>query len=436
MEKFYTNTLVIGAGVVGLAIAKEISAKNRETIILEKEAKIGQITSSRNSGVIHAGIYYQSNSLKSKFCVEGNKLLYDYAKKFNVPFINTKKIIVATDESQMEKIFEIKKQATANGVEGLDILNQKQVNQLEPLIKSSGGLHVPSTGIIDQHSLMQSYLGEFENNGGMVSYNSIVKRISMHNKKFEIEVIDNEKNKTKIICDYLINAAGIFASDIANNIDGLDKQYVPNTYLAKGNYFSLNKKLPINHLIYPVPEKISLGIHLTLEIDKSIKFGPDAEWVDDPYDYSVNENLKSKFCNSIQRYLPDISEDMLSPSYAGIRPITSKEDRTKRDFTISTFENHKIDVDLIFPLRNSSQKFNCPVEFVGPVCESSDKFLKVNNFTKLHENDYVCISDVGAYGSSLSSNYNLRPFIAEILINGAKFNIIKKRQSLNNLLKQ
>ena len=343
MEKFYTNTLVIGAGVVGLAIAKEISAKNRETIILEKEAKIGQITSSRNSGVIHAGIYYQSNSLKYKFCVEGNKLLYDYAKKFNVPFINTKKIIVATDESQMEKIFEIKKQATANGVEGLDILNQKQVNQLEPLIKSSGGLHVPSTGIIDQHSLMQSYLGEFENNGGMVSYNSIVKRISMHNKKFEIEVIDNEKNKTKIICDYLINAAGIFASDIANNIDGLDKQYVPNTYLAKGNYFSLNKKLPINHLIYPVPEKISLGIHLTLEIDKSVKFGPDAEWVDDPYDYSVNENLKSKFCHSINKYLPDISEEMLSPSYAGIRPITSKEDRVKRDFMISTVENHKIE---------------------------------------------------------------------------------------------
>ncbi len=343
MEKFYTNTLVIGAGVVGLAIAKEISAKNRETIILEKEGKIGQITSSRNSGVIHAGIYYQSNTLKSKLCVEGNKLLYAYAKKFNVPFINTKKIIVSTDESQMEKIFEIKKQAASNGVEGLEILNKNQVKQLEPLIKSFGGLHVPSTGIIDQHSLMQSYLGEFENNGGMVSYNSTVKRISIDNKKFEIEVIYNGKNKTKIICDYLINAAGIFASDIANNIDGLDKKYVPNTYLAKGNYFSLNKKLPINHLIYPVPEKISLGIHLTLETDKSIKFGPDAEWVDDPYDYSVNENLKSKFCHSINKYLPDISEDMLSPSYAGLRPITTKEDRVKRDFTISTVENHKIE---------------------------------------------------------------------------------------------
>ena len=234
-----------------MAIAKEISAKNRETIILEKEAKIGQITSSRNSGVIHAGIYYQSNSLKSKFCVEGNKLLYDYAKKFNVPFINTNKIIVATDESQMEKIFEIKKQATTNGVEGLDILNETQINQLEPLIKSSGGLHVPSTGIIDQHSLMQSYLGEFEQNGGMVSYNSRVKRISMHNKKFEIEVIDNKKNKTKIICDYLINAAGIFASDIANNIDGLDKQYVPNTYLAKGNY-----SVSYTHLTLPTSDLV------------------------------------------------------------------------------------------------------------------------------------------------------------------------------------
>ena len=343
MEKFHTNTVVIGAGVVGLAIAKEISAKNRETIILEKETKIGQITSSRNSGVIHAGIYYQSNTLKSKFCVEGNQLLYAYAKKFYIPFINTKKIIVASDESQMENIFEIKKQATANGVEGLDILNENQVNQLEPLIKSSGGLYVPSTGIIDQHSLMQSYLGEFENNGGMVSYNSTVERILINNKKFEIEVLDNEKNKTKIICDYLINAAGIFASDIANNIDGLDKEYVPNTYLAKGNYFSLNKKLPINHLIYPVPEKISLGIHLTLEVDKSIKFGPDAEWVDDPYDYSVDENLKSKFVNSINKYLPNITEDMLSPAYAGLRPITSKEDRTKRDFTISTTEDHKIE---------------------------------------------------------------------------------------------
>ena len=343
MEKFHTNTLVIGAGVVGLAIAKEISAKNRETIILEKESKIGQITSSRNSGVIHAGIYYQSNSLKSKFCVEGNQLLYAYAKKFNVPFINTKKIIVANNESQMEQILEIKNQAELNGVEHLEILNDKQVNKLEPLIKSFGGLIVPSTGVIDQHSLMQSYLGEFENNGGMVSYNSLVKKISITKNKFEIEVVDRENNITIINCDYLINAAGIFASDVAHTIDGLGKKNIPNTYLAKGNYFSLNKKLPITHLIYPVPEKISLGIHLTLEVDHSIKFGPDAEWVDDPYDYSVKESLKSKFVNSINKYLPDISEDMLSPSYAGLRPITSKEDGVKRDFTISTVENHQIE---------------------------------------------------------------------------------------------
>ncbi len=343
MEKFHTNTVIIGAGVVGLAIGKEISAKNNETIIIEKEEKIGQITSSRNSGVIHAGIYYQSNSLKSKFCVEGNQLLYAYAKKFNVPFINTKKIIVSTDQSQMDQIQEIKEQAELNGVENLEILDTKQINQIEPLIKSSGGLLVPSTGVIDQNSLMQSYLGEFENNGGMVSYNSTVKKITIVNNSFEIVVVDKENNTTIIICDYLINAAGIFASDVANTIDGLDRKYVPNTYLAKGNYFSLNKKLPITHLIYPVPEKISLGIHLTLEIDHSIKFGPDAEWVDNPYDYSVDENLKSKFVNSISKYLDNISEDMLSPAYAGLRPITSKEDRVKRDFTISTAEDHKIE---------------------------------------------------------------------------------------------
>jgi len=343
MDKFTTNTVVIGAGVVGLAIAKEISAKNKEVLVIEKEGKIGQITSSRNSGVIHAGMYYQTNSLKSKFCVEGNQLLYAYAKKFNVPFINTKKIIVANNESQMDQVLVIKNQAELNGVENLEILDAKQVNQLEPLIKSFGGLLVPSTGVIDQHSLMQSYLGEFENNGGMISYNSNVKKISIINNKFEIDVNDNENNQTIISCDYLINAAGIFASDVANTIDGLDKKYVPNTYLAKGNYFSLNKKLPINHLIYPVPEKISLGIHLTLEIDHSIKFGPDAEWVDDPYNYSVNENLKSKFIKSINNYLPDITEHMLSPAYAGLRPITSKKDRLKRDFTISTVENHQIE---------------------------------------------------------------------------------------------
>ena len=343
MEKFHINTVVIGAGVVGLAIAKEISARKNEVIILEKEGRIGQITSSRNSGVIHAGMYYQSNSLKAKFCVEGNQLLYQYAKKFNIPFINTKKIIVANNESQVDQVLQIKNQAQLNGVENLEILDAKQVNQAEPLLKSFGGLLVPSTGVIDQQSLMQSYLGEFENNSGMISYNSNVKKISIINNKFEIEVVDNENTITFIICDNLINAAGIFASDVANTIEGLDKKYVPNTYLAKGNYFSLNRKLPITHLIYPVPEKISLGIQLTLEIDHSIKFGPDAEWVDDPYDYSVDENLKSKFVNSINKYLPNITEDMLSPAYAGLRPITSKEDRAKRDFTISTAEDHKIE---------------------------------------------------------------------------------------------
>ncbi len=342
MEKFHTNTVVVGAGVVGLAIGKEISFKDPEVIILEKEGTIGQITSSRNSGVIHAGMYYPSNTLKAKFCVEGNRLLYAYAKKFNVPFLNTKKIIVANNQSQIDDILVIKQQAELNEVKNIKILDEKQVNKLEPLIKSAGGLLVPSTGVIDQHSLMQSYLGEYENNGGMVAYNSTVKKISYLNNRFEILVF-NKDIETKIICNNLINAAGIFSSDVANTIEGLDKKHIPNTFLAKGNYFSLNKKLPINHLIYPVPEKISLGIHLTLEVDLSIKFGPDAEWVEDPYDYSVNESLKSKFVNSINKYLPDVNENMLSPSYAGIRPITSKEDRVKRDFTISTVENHQIE---------------------------------------------------------------------------------------------
>jgi L-2-hydroxyglutarate oxidase LhgO len=343
MDKFNTNTVVIGAGVVGLAIAKTISSKNKDVLILEKEGKIGQITSSRNSGVIHAGIYYQSHTLKSRFCVEGNHLLYEYARKFNIPFQNTKKIIVACDENQMEEIFAIKDQAKSNGVENLEILTEDQINKLEPLIKSYGGLLVPTSGVIDQHSLMQSYLGEFENNGGMLSCNSDVKKISIEKNKFEIIVEDNKKNQTIIIADYLINAAGLFASDVANNITDLNKKFIPHTYLAKGNYFSINKKLPINHLIYPVPEKVGLGIHLTLEIDNSIKFGPDAHWVNDPNDYSVDPKLSEKFFISIKKYLPSIEKEMLIPSYAGLRPITSKEDKTKRDFTISTIKDHKIE---------------------------------------------------------------------------------------------
>ena len=342
MEKFNTNTVVIGAGVVGLAIAKKISSRKNDVLILEKEGKIGQITSSRNSGVIHAGIYYQSHTLKSRFCIEGNHLLYEYAKKFNIPFQNTKKIIVASDVNQMEKVFAIKDQAQLNGVENLEVLSENQISNLEPLIKSSGGLLVPSSGIIDQHSLMQSYLVEFENKGGVISYNSNVKKISIDKNKFEILVEDNEKNKTIIIADYLINSAGLFASEVANNINFLDKKYIPQTYFAKGNYFSINKKLPIKHLIYPVPEKIGLGIHLTLEVDNAIKFGPDVHWVDDPNDYSVDPNLSENFCISIKKYLPSIKKEMLTPSYAGLRPITSKEDKAKRDFTISTYENHKI----------------------------------------------------------------------------------------------
>jgi len=343
MEKFHSNTVIIGAGVVGLAIAKEISSKKSDVIILEKEGKIGQITSSRNSGVIHAGLYYKTHTLKSKFCVQGNYLLYEYAKKFNIPFRNTKKIIVARDENQMDQIFAIKDQAHSNGVEDLEILSETQIQKLEPLIKSSGGLLVSSSGIIDQIYLMQSFLGEFENNGGMVSYNSYVKKILIEKNNFEILVQDSKNNQILITCDFLINAAGIFSSDIASSIVGLDKKFIPQTLLAKGNYFFINKKLPINHLIYPVPEKISLGIHLTLEIDNSIKFGPDAQWTDDPNDYSVDPNLKQKFYISIKKYLPSIEEEMLFPAYSGLRPITSKEDKTKRDFTISTPEDHKIE---------------------------------------------------------------------------------------------
>ena len=270
-------------------------------------------------------------------------MLYEYAKKFNVPHINTKKIIVANNDLQMHQVQQIKVQAETNGVENLEVIDEKQVNQLEPLIKSAGGLLVPSTGVIDQHTLMQSYLGEFENNGGMISYNSNVKKISIVKNKFEIEVVDNENTSTLIICDYLINAAGIFASDVANTIEDLDKKYVPKTYLAKGNYFSLNKKLPITHLIYPVPEKHGLGVHTSSDIENSLRFGPDAEVVEEPnYIFDSSEERRSRFIESISKYFKGFDSELLGEDFCGIRARIGNSHKGS-DFSILFREDHGIE---------------------------------------------------------------------------------------------
>tara|TARA_Y100000590_G_scaffold426900_1_gene536523 strand:+ start:1322 stop:2431 length:1110 start_codon:yes stop_codon:yes gene_type:complete len=340
MSNYDVDIVVIGAGAVGLAISEALSALGREVIVLEAENNYGQITSSRNSGVIHAGIYYKKNSLKSKFCVEGNQLIYQYCKKNNVPYENTKKILVASSEDQIKVINDIKQKAKENGVKNIQKLSQYQINKIEPDIYCKEALFVPSSGIIDVVAYMRSLVGKIEDTGGMIAYNSKLVECEIENKNFVLSVLGKEK--TIIRCKQLINCAGLYASEVAKKIKGLKNNLIPNTFYAKGNYFSVNKDLGIKHLIYPIPEGFGLGIHLTLELDHTVKFGPDVEWVDNPFDYKVNQNRKSIFVKEIKKYLPKFDEDLLKPSYAGIRPILDNKNKKMRDFVIQSSVDHSI----------------------------------------------------------------------------------------------
>ena len=342
MTDFSVETVVIGAGVVGLAISRELSNINGEILVLESEKDFGQLTSSRNSGVIHAGIYYPENSLKSKFCIEGNILLYEYCKKYNILHRNTKKILVASSSEQIQIIDQIKNNAEKNGVRNIKKLTKSQTLQLEPLIRCEESLLVPSSGIVDAVSFMRSLEGQILDSGNMISYQSLVSKINFDGKIFTIRVLDNNNQETIIKCRNLINSTGLYATDIANKIEGLKKEFVPKAFFAKGNYFSINKDLGIRHLVYPIPNKFSLGIHLTPELDYSVKFGPDFEWIEDRENYKVDINKKKLFINEIKKYLPDIDSNSLNPNYAGIRPIIEKKEKSKRDFIIQTDSIHSI----------------------------------------------------------------------------------------------
>ena len=340
MSDFKVDTVIIGAGVVGLAIGLELLKKNKDVLIIESEDDFGKITSSRNSGVIHAGIYYPHNSLKSKFCVAGNKLMYDYCKKFSIPHVNTKKLLVASSSDQVKIIDKINDQATLNGVEGIKKISKNEVSKLEPLITCEEALLVPSSGIIDAIYFMRSLVGQIEDLGGMISYKSNLKGINVDKNKFYLSIVND--SETIIECKELINSSGIYATEVAKKIKQLNINLIPKTYYAKGNYFSCNKNYGIRHLIYPIPEGFGLGIHLTLELDHSIKFGPDVEWVNSPNDYSVNIDRKKLFVKEIIKYFPTFDQNFLKPSYSGIRPIMDNKNKSMRDFIIQMEKDHSI----------------------------------------------------------------------------------------------
>jgi len=325
------DAVVIGAGVIGLSVARALALSGRETIVLETANAYGTETSSRNSEVIHAGIYYPQGSLKARLCVEGKEMLYRYCSERRIPFSKLGKLIVATAPEQVETLKEIKTKAGKNGVDDLQWLNREETLAREPCLSCEAALLSPSTGVIDSHGLMLSLLGDLENAGGILALNNRFESGSSVSNGFELDIGGADPMRLK--CSMLVNCAGLAARDVALKLNGVRKAKVPMSYIAKGNYFSLTGKAPFKHLIYPVPEPGGLGVHLTLDLGRQARFGPDVEWIDKP-DYSVDPRRGDKFYAAIRRYWPELPDGSLQPDYAGLRPkITGPNDQAA-DFAI------------------------------------------------------------------------------------------------------
>jgi len=330
---------VIGAGVVGLAIARELALAGREVIILEAEEAIGTHTSSRNSEVIHAGIYYPRNSLKARFCVEGKHLLYAYCRERAIPHRQTGKVIIATDESERTAVGSYIDKAAANGVDDLRWLSQQELSEMEPALRGVAGVFSPSTGIIDSHALMLSLQGDAENAGAMIVYKSPVESGRVSGKGIELEVGGSEP--MSVVCNTVINSAGLRAPEVARMIDAIPDACLPPAYFAKAHYYTLSGKSPFNHLVYPVAHTAFLGVHVTLDLGGQARFGPDLDWVDG-IDYSFDSSREPLFYEAIRRYWPDLKDGQLQPGYTGIRPKISGPNEPAADFRIDGPAEHGV----------------------------------------------------------------------------------------------
>ncbi len=313
---------IIGGGIVGLSVARELAQVGKKILVIEKNNSFGQENSSRNSGVLHAGIYYPQDSFKNKFCAIGNASLYSYAKERGINFLNCGKIIVATTQNEAAQLDQIIFNAEKNDLK-LEKLSKKQLQRYEPELTGHSGLLSRTTGIIDIHDLMLNFVGDIENNGGLISYNSEFSH-SINEKKninFYLKSSHKEPIKTKSI----INCTGLYSHLVAQNIDGLNFDEIPKVRYVKGNYMSLSGKSPFKKLIYPIPEKDGLGIHSTLNLDGVTIFGPDTVEIDS-IDFKVTNDIKNKFINSIKKYWPEVKNRVLNYDYCGIRPKLLKND--------------------------------------------------------------------------------------------------------------
>lgn len=334
------DAIVVGAGVVGLAIARALSLAGKPPLIVEGESHFGSWTSSRNSEVIHAGIYYPPGSMKADLCVAGRERLYAFCAERGVAHRRTGKLVFAHDASQLPALEAIQTRARNAGVEDLRLIDAAGVRALEPALECAGALLSPSTGIIDSHALMLALLGEAEANGAMLVPSSRVTRVARKDKLWAIH-LDDESGPV-VAAPILINAAGLDAQRLAAAIEGLEPRYVPPLFLARGVYFTYSGRTPFSRLIYPVPEPGGLGTHLTLDLAGQVRFGPDVEWIDH-VDYTVDPARHGKFLAAARRIWPAIECERLQPGYAGIRPKVTGPGQPAGDFVIDGPDTHGLE---------------------------------------------------------------------------------------------
>jgi len=333
------GAVVIGAGVVGLACARALARRGIETVILEANASIGMETSSRNSEVIHAGLYYPAGSLKARLCLAGNRLLYDFCESHHIAHRRCGKLIVATEAAQEERLAALKSQSAQNGVTDLQPLAAAQLAALEPALHATSALLSPSTGIIDGHGLMLALLGDAEAHGAALALKSPLLRGEVRSSGFLLEV--GGEAPMHVEAEILVNSAGLHAARVAASLAGLDAHHVPRLGFARGNYFSLAGRAPFTHLVYPLPEPGGLGVHLTLDLGGQARFGPDVEWVD-AIDYTVDPRRADAFYAEVRKYWPALPDGALQPAYAGIRPKLAGPGAAAADFLLQAPATHGV----------------------------------------------------------------------------------------------
>lgn len=323
---------IIGAGVIGLAIASEVANDSLDIFILEKNESHGRGISSRNSEVIHAGIYYPANSLKARFCIDGRELLYEICEKNNIPYKKTGKMIIATIDSEITKVKGLFQNVQQNGVRSVQLLEREDIKKMEPNVNAVMALFSPDTGVLSVHSLMDYFLMSAKNKGAEIVYDTEVIDIEQIKDGYRIATKNKKGELFKFTSERVINSAGL-QSDVIANMIGKDYRL----YYCKGDYFSINRSIPVQRLIYPVPEErhTGLGIHLTIDLNGRARLGPDVEYIERKEDYRVNSKKRDKFYEGAVRYLPFLKKEDLSPDMSGIRPKLQGPCDDFRDFVIS-----------------------------------------------------------------------------------------------------